>query len=1340
MKETAKAPPATSRQPQPTGTRQPFFTPEQRSGFFATVPVQPKLKIGKRGDIYEQEAETMADQVVNRADSPASSVNDNQEERLSRRDLQTQGDAHIHRQPFFESEADDGEPVQRFHREVEEGDKVFRSEDDLPVGMSRGEAIVAIARSKLGKVKAKQPEGSDGGRPLRYGYDLLLEIFQLSAPGVWGDDVVKYIGPGLPSWCGIFATYCIKKAGIDIGNWQMGKGVAAYGTLKPTDSPQPGDIGYIDQPYQHHCIISRVEGDSIESIDGNSGLFSEITENKRSRTAYTGFFTAQHTTAAVQKKEQDEGSAENTPDLESSLQAQKGRGEPLDNTTRGTMETSFGTEFGGVRIHTDNEAARLSNTLNAQAFTHGNDIYFNEGTYNPETSAGKHLLAHELTHTLQQRDGLQPMVNRAANPGSSKEPAINFSDKTITIKKLYLPKLKGRNKNLIGTAVTRNRNYKRKDSYKDTATSSSKAQDVVWKTGVEPKVTTEVEKLTKKAADSMAYDASANAYYLKWGSLNLIGSKETIVKNALVPLWNKTGKASAYDVDHVKELQLGGENSLDNMELLNFSANRASGSAVKRTIEIAVNTFLASEEAKKQAADAGKKLPSLKTAKTTYDITFSSVAYDDAKANFSKGALGDDYWSKKDIVDNAAHLKQFKPMTTSQIAAAKGTENDPIIYTSEAGGTGLRKADLEKIKGIAVSKFTFPLAPTGEKAGDIELTITPPSVVNGDIKVPIPIYKMDGIVFGGHMPRRGSKKGQGGLEKILSKLQINGLSPAELDMVDFVPGIGLVVRGRIQPTLDILEGVELDFFLEGDSFGISKTITAGEFKLPPPFKINAALLTIGAGNKGIFVEGDVLFEISKLGTGMISGLGKSNGDFGIKGRFDFDPKLFKQGAASIEVEYNNKQGWAAKGELQIGKGTVRGIDSAKIAVAYANRQLTANGTAQVALRGVDEVTLAIRFGEEVSEIEGTIKIGKLPGVKEGSGQLKLIKTGDDYDFSGAGKITPDIPGLSTQVDFEFHNNIFLVDARVAYDKNRLKGTLNLGITNRAIDAAGNPTGEALPDYKVYGKSTLELMITDKLVVNAGVNLLENGEIEVTGGIRLPQRFEVVPTLLSVANKPLITVPPIHIPLFGIPLGITTIGVEAVISPRLTASVQIGPGSLVNVGAEITYNPAHPETMSITGGADFEFVAEAGITAGVDFGLSASVAVAALTGGIDLSAFIKAAAKQPVFHTALSYSPASGFELDGLVNAKVAAVLGFSGDLFVRASAGVWPAEISKTWRWPIFKKEVDTGLEIGFEFPFAYKDNKADVSFENLRFTYPSLDDLTGKVREKIVDPLVHEF
>ena len=66
------------------------------------------------------------------------------------------------------------------------------------------------------------------------------------------------------------------------------------------------------------------------------------------------------------------------------------------------MESSFGADFGGVKIHADNTAVQLNKKLGAQAFTTGNNIYFNEGKYKPETQNGKKLLAHELTHTVQQ--------------------------------------------------------------------------------------------------------------------------------------------------------------------------------------------------------------------------------------------------------------------------------------------------------------------------------------------------------------------------------------------------------------------------------------------------------------------------------------------------------------------------------------------------------------------------------------------------------------------------------------------------------------------------------------------------------------------------------------------------------------------------------------------------------------------------------------------------------------------------------------------------------------------------------------------------------------------------
>src|SRR3546814_16292527 len=77
------------------------------------------------------------------------------------------------------------------------------------------------------------------------------------------------------------------------------------------------------------------------------------------------------------------------------------------------MESRFGTNFSSVNIHTDSKAVQLSRNVNARAFTHGNDIYFSEGEFAPQTQGGKHLLAHELTHVVQQNSSGTPELQRS---------------------------------------------------------------------------------------------------------------------------------------------------------------------------------------------------------------------------------------------------------------------------------------------------------------------------------------------------------------------------------------------------------------------------------------------------------------------------------------------------------------------------------------------------------------------------------------------------------------------------------------------------------------------------------------------------------------------------------------------------------------------------------------------------------------------------------------------------------------------------------------------------------------------------------------------------------------
>lgn len=80
-------------------------------------------------------------------------------------------------------------------------------------------------------------------------------------------------------------------------------------------------------------------------------------------------------------------------------------GRPLDRGSRSFMESAFGRDFGAVRVHTDARAGASAREVGGLAYTVGQHIVFGAGTYAPETASGRRLLAHELTHTLQQRDG-----------------------------------------------------------------------------------------------------------------------------------------------------------------------------------------------------------------------------------------------------------------------------------------------------------------------------------------------------------------------------------------------------------------------------------------------------------------------------------------------------------------------------------------------------------------------------------------------------------------------------------------------------------------------------------------------------------------------------------------------------------------------------------------------------------------------------------------------------------------------------------------------------------------------------------------------------------------------
>lgn len=108
--------------------------------------------------------------------------------------------------------------------------------------------------------------------------------------------------------------------------------------------------------------------------------------------------------------------------LEQSIQSAQGKGQPLEPKIGQSMSKAFGVDFGGVRIHHDAQSNLLSRTLQARAFTTGQDVFFRQGEYNPNSKTGQELLAHELTHVVQQTGGIAPKstLQRKLTPKKTK--------------------------------------------------------------------------------------------------------------------------------------------------------------------------------------------------------------------------------------------------------------------------------------------------------------------------------------------------------------------------------------------------------------------------------------------------------------------------------------------------------------------------------------------------------------------------------------------------------------------------------------------------------------------------------------------------------------------------------------------------------------------------------------------------------------------------------------------------------------------------------------------------------------------------------------------------------
>jgi hypothetical protein len=134
------------------------------------------------------------------------------------------------------------------------------------------------------------------------------------------------------------------------------------------------------------------------------------------------------------------GGGEASQDLSSAIDSARGGGQPLDAGLQRSMGQAMGANFSGVRVHTDTQSDRLNQSIQAKAFTTRQDVFFRQGAYQPGSRGGQELIAHELTHVVQQNGGV---VQRQIQEVISTTPQQLFIQKTDDhakqLAKIYAP-------------------------------------------------------------------------------------------------------------------------------------------------------------------------------------------------------------------------------------------------------------------------------------------------------------------------------------------------------------------------------------------------------------------------------------------------------------------------------------------------------------------------------------------------------------------------------------------------------------------------------------------------------------------------------------------------------------------------------------------------------------------------------------------------------------------------------------------------------------------------------------------------------------------------------------
>jgi hypothetical protein len=1006
-----------------------------------------------------------------------------------------------------------------------------------------------------------------------------------------------------------------------------------------------------------------------------------------------------------------------TPSAARTIQAAPGGGQPLTPADRSFYESRLSRDLAGVRIHDDAAAHHAARDVQARAFAYGQDIFFAAGRRQPGTNDGRELLAHELAHTIQQRPGakLDRKVQRQTDPppaaggagaagaaGVTRDPA----SWTITFPELEVPNFRktGDAAAKYAGPLTRPKGYSRSQA-------ASTPQREVWINDTKGAVRQQVPGMLS----SLHASRHGGQYFIHQAGRGMperdyIGLEDQLAEDLTTPEWDRVGAGHGFrgfQVDHVLELQLGGTNTPDNLELLDKSVNASSGNFIMESVDKAMTDYLAAIPAGERDDPALK----LRDWRPNWSVTFQQTVPPRRRAPREPGP--NDRWTPAEV-KGGEHFRVPGVLSEAN-PDALGSASEVKVFPSESGGivSTLRPADgpgrveffkpfratsatyyVEDTSGPDLASFTFSLE------GDRALTSPPPA--------PVTVKRLEGARFVGTVDR-------GAARSLLRGVGAARFSPINIDVAEVGPH-GIYAEGQIIANLPIIRDTPIDLVLDGPVLTVSHTFDTGDFKLPAPLKVTQSTLRVSASTNGdLRAAGRVDAEIDKLGRGYLAAEAGTQGGLSLSGGFDFTSEIFQQ--AHVSFAYRDGH-YSGEGTLTIASGKVAGLRSGTLHAAYAEDHFDATGHAVFDIPGIDSADIHLSYDATTGlTITAAPTLKAMPGIRSGSISLTVRQPpgGGELKLSGHGTAEPDIPGINAQLTVDYDDGAFLAKVNVPFQMGMINGQIEAGATNQPVGDDGRPApAGAHGDVRIFGAGSATMQMTPWLSGTAAIRLLANGEVEVHGDLTVPgvalyhgQEIldqEIIPRIAA------------DVPIFP-PL-------ELHLAAGLRFKVGYGDG-ILGGSIGITYNPSHPDDTVIHGALHLHASAYASLLLETEVGLALGVPGASISANVVLGGELRIDANLDD-DVQINWTPAQGVVIDNTLRASLEPALLVHLSVNIVGTLGPFSHEFWRTnladWRW-------GSGLHMALTWPIHYEDGRPfQPSVDDIHIEKPNMrPDLVGK-------------